>query len=242
MRLKQKDTMFKTMERPRKIYCEVALQIEDAIVSGKLQEDEILPSERKLAVTFGISQRTLREALRILEEKGLIETNQTGNMVKMPTTDKISQSLDLLIRLNKVSAAHLLELRDHLDPIIAKKAAQRVSEEDLKKLEKFLSDIERNLNSPAFDWDLMLENDRKIHIGLAEITGNQLYVWLTTTLIDQFNNYINSWKNEDFVVANENFQSLSRIVGALRSRDPKAASLEAKKHVRIGKNHIKVVD
>ena len=233
--------MFKTMERPRKIYCDVALQIEDAIVSGELREDEILPSERSLAITFGISQRTLREALRILQEKGLVETKQTGNMVKLPTTDKISQSLDLLIRLNKVSAAHLLELRDHLDPVIAKKAAQRASAEDIKKLEQYLSDIERNLNSPEFDWDLMLENDRKIHICIAEITGNQLYVWLTTTLIDQFNNYINSWKNEDMATASENFQSLSRIVGALRSRDPRAALLEAKKHVKIGKKHIQVV-
>ena len=62
----KKSEMFKTMERPRKIYCDVALQIEDAIVSGELREDEILPSERSLAITFGISQRTLREALRIL--------------------------------------------------------------------------------------------------------------------------------------------------------------------------------
>jgi GntR family transcriptional repressor for pyruvate dehydrogenase complex len=229
------------MERPRKIYCDVALEIEDAIVSGELHEDQILPSERKLAITFGISQRTLREALRILEEKGLIETNQTGNVVKLPTTDKISQNLNLLIRLNKVSAVHLLELRDHLDPIIAKKAAQCADAEDIKKLEQYLSDIEKNLKGPKFDWDLMLENDRKIHIFVAEITGNQLYVWLTTTLIDQFNNYINSWKNEDIVTANENFNSLSRIVDALRNRDSKAALLEAKNHVKIGKKHIKVI-
>jgi DNA-binding FadR family transcriptional regulator len=234
--------MFKAIVRRQRIYGEIARQIEDAIISGELQPEEVLPSERNLAITFGISQRTLREALRVVEEKGLIETNQTGNVVKIPTTSKINQSLDLLVRLNKVSSAHLLELRDHLDPIIAEKAAQRASAEDIKKLEQFLSEIESNINSPVFDWDLMLDNDRKIHISLAEITGNQLYVWLTTTLIDHFYYYINSWKNENLVTANKNFQSLSRIVDAIKSRDPQTAFLEAKKHVKFGKEHIKVVD
>src|SRR4030042_2430036 len=100
--------MFKAMGRRQRLYCDVAQQIEDAIISGELQPEEVLPSERNLAITFGISQRTLREALRILEEKGLIETNQTGNVVKIPTTSKMGQSLDLLVRLNKVSSAHLL--------------------------------------------------------------------------------------------------------------------------------------
>jgi DNA-binding FadR family transcriptional regulator len=234
--------MFKAMGRRQRIYDDVAQQIEDAIISGELQPEEVLPSERNLAITFGISQRTLREALRIVEEKGLVETNQTGNVVKAPTTSKINQSLDLLIRSNKVSSANLLELRDHLDPIIAEKAARLACAEDIKKLELFLSEIESNINSPAYDWDLILDIDRKIHISLAEITRNQLYVWLTTTLIDHFIHYTNSWKNETFVNAKINFQTLSRIVAAIKSRDPKMAFSEAKNHIQFGKEHIEGVD
>ena len=230
--------MFKAMGRRQRIYGDVAQQIEDAIISGELQPEEVLPSERNLAITFGISQRTLREALRIVEEKGLIETNQTGNVVKIPTTSKMGQSLDLLVRLNKVSSAHLLELREYLDPIIAEKAAERANGEDIKKLDQLLSEIKSNIDSPTYDWDLMLENDRKIHIGLAEITGNQLFVWLTTTLIDHFHLYINSWKSEDFLTGKKNYQSLSRLVNAIKNLDPKKASLEAREHVRFGMEHM----
>ena len=60
--------MFKKAIRPIRIYHEVADQIEDAILTEKLQIGDRLPSERELAESFGISRRTLREALRVIEE------------------------------------------------------------------------------------------------------------------------------------------------------------------------------
>jgi DNA-binding FadR family transcriptional regulator len=59
--------------KQKRVYHEVADQIEEAIVSGLLKPGEKLPVERELVGQFDISRRTLREALRILEQKGLIE-------------------------------------------------------------------------------------------------------------------------------------------------------------------------
>ena len=59
--------------KQKRVYHEVADQIEEAIVSGLLKPGEKLPAERALVGQFDISRRTLREALRILEQKGLIE-------------------------------------------------------------------------------------------------------------------------------------------------------------------------
>ena len=95
--------MFGKINRPIRIYQQVAEEIENAILSGDLNPGDKLASERELSKTFGVGQRTLREALRLLEEKGLIETNQTGNVVKITTTDVITQNLTLLIKIGKVS-------------------------------------------------------------------------------------------------------------------------------------------
>ena len=59
--------------KQKRVYHEVADQIEEAIVSGLLKPGEKLPAERELVGQFDISRRTLREALRILEQKGLID-------------------------------------------------------------------------------------------------------------------------------------------------------------------------
>ena len=94
--------MFEKITKPTRIYQDVALRIEDAIISRKLSPGDKLPSERELAKTFGISHRTLREALRLVEEKGLLETSQSGNVVKAITTDVISHNLELLVRSKKI--------------------------------------------------------------------------------------------------------------------------------------------
>ncbi len=64
--------MFQTA-RSTKVFQDVVAQIEEAILSGRIPAGETLPSERELKAMFGVSRPTLREALRVLEEKGLIE-------------------------------------------------------------------------------------------------------------------------------------------------------------------------
>ena len=56
-----------------KVFQNVVTQIEEAILDGRLKTGDTLPSERQLKELFSISRGTLREALRVLEQKGLIE-------------------------------------------------------------------------------------------------------------------------------------------------------------------------
>ena len=87
--------------RQNRIFQDVVEQIEEAILSGRLKAGDRLPPERELKETLKTSRSTLREALRVLEQKGLIEIRLGkggGAHVKAISSDSISQSLGLLLR------------------------------------------------------------------------------------------------------------------------------------------------
>ncbi|MCK7504178.1 MAG: GntR family transcriptional regulator [Desulfobacterales bacterium] len=97
--------MFQTA-KPTKVFQEVVAQIEEAILAGRIETGQTLPSERELKEMFQISRGTLREALRVLEQKGLIEIRLGvggGSVVRAVDAGRVSESLGLLIRSQKVS-------------------------------------------------------------------------------------------------------------------------------------------
>ena len=122
-----------------KVFQDVVEQIQEAIFDGRLETGQILPAERELKEMFNISRGTLREALRVLEQKGLIEIKLGvggGSVIKAVDTEQISESLGLLIRSQKVSLNHLAQFREDVEGIIAAHAAQWHGKEDIKKLKQ----------------------------------------------------------------------------------------------------------
>ncbi|MCP4669772.1 MAG: FadR family transcriptional regulator, partial [Desulfobacula sp.] len=105
--------MFKKAKQNR-VFQDVVDQIQNAILNGELAPGSKLPPERALKDMFDTSRGTLREALRVLEQKGLIEIKlgvAGGAIVKRIDTEPIAESLALLIRSGKVSLKHLSEFR-----------------------------------------------------------------------------------------------------------------------------------
>ena len=127
--------MFKKIDRPKHIYKEVAFQIEEVILSGKINIGDRLPSEREMAETFDVSRRTLRESLRVVEQKGLIEIRPTGAFIAMATNEKFSQSLALAIRTQKLSWDDIAQFRGEVEENIILRALQNATNEDIQKLE-----------------------------------------------------------------------------------------------------------
>jgi DNA-binding FadR family transcriptional regulator len=92
--------------KQNRVFQDVVDQIQDAILQGTLKPGDKLPPERELTEMFGASGGTLREALRILEQKGLITIKAGvagGAVANALTTDQASRRLDLLTRYQKVS-------------------------------------------------------------------------------------------------------------------------------------------
>ncbi|MEA2058948.1 MAG: GntR family transcriptional regulator [Thermodesulfobacteriota bacterium] len=92
--------------KKNRIFQDVVDLIQEAIFNNKLIPGDFLPPERELRETFNVSRGTLREALRILEHKGLIEIRLGtggGSVVKHAGVEQLNESIAILIRSGDLS-------------------------------------------------------------------------------------------------------------------------------------------
>jgi len=165
-----------------RLYIRIVEQIEARILAGDLKVGDQLPPERELGEQFGVSRTAVREAIKILREKGLIEIRHgRGTFVTNGTPGVMRQSLDLLMKFGTTDGfANLVEVREILEPEIAALAALRMTEEYLGAMREAIETMET-----AFDQvDIYVEADLDFHLALAEATQNPLIPALMDSIID----------------------------------------------------------
>ena len=111
-----------TKARHNRVFEDVIQQVENAILGGELQPGDRLPSEREFRQMLGVGRGTLREALRVLEQKGLIEIRtgvKGGVFVKELTADPMTADLALFFRAHRVTLADVARFRADAEGLIA---------------------------------------------------------------------------------------------------------------------------
>jgi len=225
--------MFREAKQNR-IFQDVVQQIQDAILKGSLKPGDKLPPEREMKEIFRSSRGTLREALRILEQKGLItiKTGVAGGaVVNSLTTDQISENLDLLRRYQKVSLRDLAEFREGVEGIVAGLAVERTKSEDIQYLKKLLADAKSHLDEGACGWDNFIHVDNQLHMALAHIAGNPIYESILQTVYDNIHRYFDQFLPREEALLRENYQDLCEIVEAVENRQAAQAHLLVQNHV-----------
>src|SRR6201984_1703370 len=136
--------------RTSRLYEQIVQQIEESILKGALKPGDQLPAERELAQNFGVSRTAVREAVKALREKGLVEAySGRGTFITNGTSQAIRQSLDFMIRVGQADgSANLAELRTILEPEIAALAATRAEEQHLSAMREAVAIMDRNLRDP----------------------------------------------------------------------------------------------
>lgn len=226
--------MFKQAKQNR-AFEDVILQIQESILKGELKVGDKLLGERKLRETFGISRGTLREALRALEQKGLItiKTGVQGGAIVCPIDNKLmSESLDLLLRHQKISLRELAEFRENVEGLVAAKAAQKAKKEDLEQLKMLLYTIEKILNSGEPRWDEYIAADNKFHLILARVAGNRIFESVLYTIYENINRYFERFLPKKREIIERNYQDLCKIAGALEKRNSNKARDLVQRHVK----------
>ena len=123
--------------RRTKVANDIADTLRRQIVTGQRAQGERLPAEKELAAHFGVSQPTIREALRVLDVMGLVDIRHgSGTWVAGDSTRLLSQSLETLLQLESVGIGEILEVRRALAALTATQAARRATAEDLTALRK----------------------------------------------------------------------------------------------------------
>lgn len=226
--------MFKAVKQ-NKAYQDVVEQIQEAIMEGTLKPGGQLPAERELKEQFGISRGTLREALRVLEQKGLIEIRTGvagGSIIREVNSENLSDNLGLLIRNRAVSLRDLAEFREGMEGDVAALAAQRATEQDRALLERLLREAEAYLKEGRKGWDAFVRTDEQIHLALARMSGNQLFIAVLTSVYHNIHTYYENYLPWNKELLQENFNDLCNIVAAVSNRDAERARETALGHVR----------
>lgn len=224
-----------------KIFQDVVAQIQDAILDGRLKTGEMLPAERQLKEMFGISRGTLREALRVLEQKGLIEIKLGvggGSVVKDVNADQIREALGLLIRSQKVSLNHLAEFREDVEGIVAARAASRRSKADISNLKALLIRARNSIDGSASQRNDFIEIDKQIHLSLAQVAGNPIYLSVLHSVHDNIHRYYDRFLSMEARRLQENYQDLCDLVEAVENGQAARARRLARSHVRRFNRHM----
>jgi len=167
--------------RTSRLYEQIVQQIEESIVRGSLKPGDQLPAERELAQRFGVSRTAVREAVKALREKGLVEAySGRGTFITDGTTQAVRQSLDLMVKIGQPEGStHLAEVRAILEPEIAALAAQRIQERERATMREAVATMDRAGQDP----DAYIEADLDFHLALAEGAANPLILSLLDSIV-----------------------------------------------------------
>jgi GntR family transcriptional regulator, transcriptional repressor for pyruvate dehydrogenase complex len=167
--------------RTSRLYEQIVQQIEDSVLNGTLKPGDQLPAERELAQRLGVSRTAVREAVKALREKGLVEAySGRGTFITDGTSQAARQSFDLMIKVGQQEGApHLAELRLILEPGIAALAAVRAKEDDLAAMREAVAVMDRAQDDP----EAYIEADLDFHLALAETVANPLILSLIDSIV-----------------------------------------------------------
>jgi len=230
-------TNFRPIKPPR-VSEEVAEQLKRAILSGHFKPGEKLPPERDLAEEFQVSRLAIREALRKLEHIGFIITRQGvtgGAYVTDLTFEYLANAFLDLFLANKISIPELHHVRLLIEPEVARLAALHITPEYSERLREALK-IE-DLPIPSLSVDI--ERKQKIHLILAEMSGNRFFEALVRSLLRLTKKVVEAVNPDPDQVHPRGMHD--GIVEAVIRGDAEAAAEAMKKHtLDFGKNFIQM--
>jgi GntR family transcriptional repressor for pyruvate dehydrogenase complex len=220
--------VYKVVQTSR-LYEQIVQQIEESITTGRLKEGDQLPAERELAHQFGVSRTAVREAVKALREKGLVEAYPgKGTFITNGTARSIRQTLDRMIKIGQPEGtASLAEVREILEPDIAALAATRADEENLAAMREAIV----VMDTARQDADAFIEADLDFHLALAEAASNPLIL----SLIDSIVGLLREQRMRTFYVdggPERGQYHHKRILEAVEHRDSQGARDAMRAHLR----------
>ncbi|MDX1520622.1 MAG: FadR/GntR family transcriptional regulator [Anaerolineae bacterium] len=161
--------------QPSRLYEQIVAQIQNRVIEGKLRPGDKLPSERELAEQFNVSRTAVREAVKALRQKGLVEI-QAGKGtyitdVISSTSEVVRDSLNVIVGVGLGNGMlDLVQVREMLEPEIAGIAAEKFSDEHLQLMEQAVATMDAAME----DAEKYVEADLQFHLTLARATQNPL--------------------------------------------------------------------
>lgn len=158
----------------------VAEEIVNQIIDRSLPDGTRLPPEKEMLVLLDVGRSTLREALRLLETRGVVTIRSGRNggpIVRRPQTTDLSEALTLLLQFEGSSLADVLYAREALEPVVAFAAAQHITAEQVDVLRETVDRISTTSDPTTF-----VRENQRFHATLAEAADNSVLQMFSDTL------------------------------------------------------------
>ncbi len=164
--------MFEAVDRDARLSDKVTEAILQTIISNRLKPGDALPPERELGKQFGVSRTVIREAIRALHAKGLLEV-RSGSGVRIVAVDAktVSESMRHFVKGSSLDYAKVDEVRRVLEVAAAGIAAERATADDLEHIDATV----REMSDSVDDLASSIEIDLAFHRAIASATHNELF-------------------------------------------------------------------
>src|ERR1051326_2141986 len=220
------DVLREPVKRSR-IYEHIVEQIRALIREGRWAPGDQIPPERELAERFRVSRTSVREALRALEMQGVIDSRQGGGtFVRTADTEALVPPLAAAILRGRQELAEVLEVRELIEPGIARGAAQRATAEHVAELETLL---ERQRRCIA-EGRSFVDEDTAFHSRRARAADNHILLRLHTLILDLLRE-----SRQSYLPVPDGPQTSLRgheaILNAIKMHDPQAAYNASLEHI-----------
>jgi GntR family transcriptional repressor for pyruvate dehydrogenase complex len=221
---------FRVLGRKDGLVDRVVQTIERQILDGRLVVGTKLSPEREFAERLGVSRTVVREAMRILVTKGLLETRHgIGTVVRALTRRELVRPLTLFLRTcgEAVSLEHLHQVRSILEVENAGLAARQASDADIEDLRR----ISAEMLSAAGDPQQFAVKDAEFHRRVAQTTHNPLLILLLDSTRDLMNE-VRMLVARKHGLVERVMPTHTRILECVASRDARGARRAMRQHLR----------
>ena len=163
------------------LYIKIADAISDYIQKNNMVSGDKLPSERELAARFHTSRHSLREALRVLENQGIINSKMGSGTYVAHIREKSNLYLDFV----KINYLEMLNIKTELEKYAIKLVIGQADEASIHELERILDIMEESGRKGIFESG----TDKKFHYLLADLSGNKMLAQMIKKMIETFDEY-----------------------------------------------------
>lgn len=213
--------------RARNLYLDVMGAIKQSIFKRELSPGDVLPSETDLAARMGVSRPVIREAIRVLQTQGFLNVrrgNRGGTYVTDLERISLSDNLEDLILMGRVSVRNLIQARMLIEPEVCRLAAIQRNTDQCRRLENNVTAM-LSTGEPAQKRALNLD----FHRQLVTIAKNPIYTRTMGQIIDFLENFLRSLKPSHLYIHNDqDHLALSR---AIADQQPETAADICKDHI-----------
>lgn len=220
------------------LYEQIAENLEKAILSSSTAVAQRLPSEQELARQFNVSRTVIREALKILRERGLItQKNGGGSYVSKPNIDVVSNAINRLVCMENIDNDNLHTMRIILEVAAGRLAAEHADEEDFAHLQRIID----SMRDRSLDIDERIMKDAEFHITTARASGNELLARFVEVMTILLHDYM---AKGSLVLGGINDALLrhGNVLDALRTRDPDIAEKAIRDHLIASRKSVEKYD